>query len=225
MPGLHTREETPRLSGRGRRAGRLAAIVARTMRMASGGGCVLDGLTTDEAWEPLRDDMPAPSQNLQLRKWLDDPQILLGSYDNILVSVWRQVPTVRVLQDVARRSSELQSELATRLGFLSIINPLPVVPDEELRREMVKVMDHLDSSAFAMAAVIEATGFIGATFRGVVGALNLASRAPYPRKVFGAVSEASTWLSQSNTRAVSSASFATNLIAAATQLRAGSKHR
>jgi hypothetical protein len=168
--------------------------------------------------------MPTPSQNLRLRKLLDDPQILLGSYDNILVSVWRDVPTVRVLQDVARRSSELQSELSTKLGFLSIINPLPVVPGEELRREIVKVMDHLDSNAFAMAAVIEATGFIGATFRGVVAALNIASRAPYPRKVFGSVSEAGAWLSQSNRRVVSPASFATDLTMAAAELRAGSKH-
>lgn len=168
--------------------------------------------------------MPKPTANLQLQKLQDDPRILLGSYGNILISVWRGVPTVRVLQDIEREFSRLQSALSVRIGFLSVINPLPVVPGEELRREMVKVMDQLDSNAFAMAAVIEVQGFVGATFRGVIAALNIASRAPYPRKAFGSVTEAAAWLSQLNQQVDSSVPGAADLTAAAAQLRAGSQH-
>ncbi len=168
--------------------------------------------------------MPTPPPNLRLRKLQDDPLILLGSYGNVLISVWRNAPTVRVLQDIEREFAKLQAELATKPGFLSIINPLPVVPGEELRREMVKVMDQLDNSAFAMAAVIEVQGFVGATFRGVIAALNIASRAPYPRKAFGTVAEAATWLSQLNRPAPLPAPSAADLTTATAQLRASSNH-
>ena len=85
-------------------------------------------------------------------------------------------------------------------------------------------MDQLDNSAFAMAAVIEVQGFVGATFRGVIAALNIASRAPYPRKAFGTVAEAATWLSQLNRPAPLPAPSAADLTTATAQLRASSNH-
>jgi hypothetical protein len=81
-----------------------------------------------------------------------------------------------------------------KVGVCSIIELGSTRPAAEVRGAFARVMERFTRAICGSAIVYEGNGFKATAVRSVVTAVNLASAASHPNKVFGDVSSAFTWL-------------------------------
>jgi hypothetical protein len=119
---------------------------------------------------------------------------LVALWENVLISVWREVPTA----DRLRRMVVLQDEAARRFprGFVSL-SLLPSVQlrlSPETRAEAERVATRAPPSLTAIAMVIEGRGFLAAAVRSVATSVSMVLPGKRPVRIFGGLEPATAWL-------------------------------
>lgn len=146
--------------------------------------------------------------------------LLVGSFGNICVVIWRSPPTIAAVERVSLEYSRMKSQFPSGFAPVIIVEDGVGLPDEAARKGLADLMDMYGRSMFCMAGVQEATGFRGAAIRSVLTAIDMLSQAPYPRRLFATVEQAAPWLTQHCMAQPNSAPItAGSLIAAVTELR------
>jgi hypothetical protein len=134
--------------------------------------------------------MPPP----HLERLLNRGKNLVGVWNNVLVSVWRDPPTI----DDLRFAEKVERELEQRYpdGFVTmIILPTSTGPfPTELREEARRISASHSKRLRAIAEVIESRGFAGAAVRSVAAGMALLTPGDIPIKVFSGVEPAAAWL-------------------------------
>ena len=122
------------------------------------------------------------------------PDLLFGEWQNVCLAVWRAKPTLAS----ARQLSTLYRATAKRhpQGFvvLGVIEADAMNIGDEERKAITAAMDAVEHELRGIGMVLEASGFVSAAIRAVLATMSQLTRSRFPRKVFGAVDEASTWL-------------------------------
>ncbi len=123
-----------------------------------------------------------------------EPGFATGHWHDLFIGVWRGTPTLEAVAEWSRQYDHMAARHP--IGFLSIvvIEAHTPIPDGATRKALTAVMDRLGSNVRAMAAVQEASGFVGATVRSVLLLLTNMSTGPYPRRIFGSCQDAARWL-------------------------------
>jgi hypothetical protein len=129
-----------------------------------------------------------------LRVFGRQPEFLLGTWHNIVVSVWIQAGTLECLRQLEACSEAAFKVHPKGLGSMAILEPMGRDASEEVRREVVRQTNRMRHLFKGSAQVIEGTGFGAALARGVIAGLNLVTTNMCPRKVFDNVELASPWL-------------------------------
>jgi hypothetical protein len=128
------------------------------------------------------------------RLLLADEKVLVGSFSNICVVVWRGVPTLDAIERVGASYTRMRGEFPTGFAPIVIVEDGVGLPEEPVRQKMADLMDRQGKSILSMAGVQEASGFRGSAIRSVLTAINLLSTATYPRKFFASVEQAVLWV-------------------------------
>ncbi len=99
---------------------------------------------------------------------------------------------VQLLPGFVRR---LQKQASGPLGFVVVLQP-DNPPPKQPARATIKRAFHIFSESMSFGAfAVEKTGFAAAAQRSALNVIMMAARSPFPMKVFGAVDEASRWIS------------------------------
>jgi hypothetical protein len=123
-----------------------------------------------------------------------EPGYVVATSGRCLIQVLSDRTTSTTVSLIRRALADL-SERHESFGYLCVLEPgaqLTLPPD---LRESVNAFVRRYSERFSGAAIVfEATGFQATVVRSLVTAVNLASRASHPTKVFGDLPAASSWL-------------------------------
>ena len=140
------------------------------------------------------DDGPQSQVLHGVKVYSEDTAYVIAVAGRYLVQVVRQQLNVTGVGLLRRALTDLTNVYPT-FGYLAVVEPeasLLLPPDV---RDGVQAMVKRFSSRFAGAAVVfEKTGFQATALRSVVTAINFASRATHPNKVFADLREAISWL-------------------------------
>ncbi len=115
--------------------------------------------------------------------------------DDLILAVGRRAPGGEVIGWLERQV--LSMPTSERAVYLQVVLPTPdASPEvaESSRRAMVHFGQACQSRLQGAAFALLLDGFLGATVRSVLAAALMAARPSIPVKMFGSVSEASTWL-------------------------------
>jgi hypothetical protein len=116
----------------------------------------------------------------------------LGSWRNLVVVVWRSETQIPAIE----RCSALIGEVARRHGsaaLLQIVEPTAVPPESEIRKAISAMLKGHARDLTCSAVVFEGDGFRAAGVRGVVTAISLLSRTPFPHVIFASPLSAINW--------------------------------
>jgi hypothetical protein len=100
----------------------------------------------------------------------------------------------------ARWIERLQLEASGELGFVVVLRPDNPPPKETARATIRRAFEQYSGTMGFGAIVVEKSGFTAAAQRSALSVIILASRTPYPLKVFSSVDEACRWISGRATR-------------------------
>jgi len=113
-------------------------------------------------------------------------------FGNVEIILSLKPPTLDFMRKIISELEALAKQCGRGTGALLVIRSDVDPPTEEartyIRQELAK------SSMLAAAQVVEGKGFRGAAMRSVLTMLQLASRAPYPMKIFDGVPIGARWL-------------------------------
>ena len=117
-----------------------------------------------------------------------------GSWGNLFIGICHGPATPAAIREWTRQHEHMA--LRHPGGFLSmvIIESLAPIPDASDRQALSGAIDRVSGTLRALGGVLEAHGFVGATFRSVMLTLFNMRRAPFPRRMFGSCDEAARWL-------------------------------
>jgi hypothetical protein len=121
-----------------------------------------------------------------------DTSQCLAWYGNVQIILSLEPPTFEFMRKIVAELDSLAKKVQCGTGALLIIRSNVSPPTEEARAYIKQELSR--SSMLAAAQVVEGTGFRGAAMRSVLTMLQLASRAPYPMKVFDDVEPGARWL-------------------------------
>ncbi|HEU4577839.1 MAG TPA: hypothetical protein VFS67_06275 [Polyangiaceae bacterium] len=132
--------------------------------------------------------------NAELNVYSQEPGYVVALAGRCLIQIISDRMTSTTIS-LTRRALADQAERYDTFSFLCVLEPsakLTMAPD---LRESVDAYVRRYSTRFTGAAIVfEATGFQATVVRSVVTAVNLASRASHPTKVFDDVRAACSWL-------------------------------
>jgi hypothetical protein len=122
-----------------------------------------------------------------------DSSQCLAWYGNVQIILSLEPPTFEFMRRIIAELELLAKQCRCGTGALLVIRSDVSPPTEEARAYIKHELSR--SSMLAAAQVVEGTGFRGAAMRSVLTMLQLASRAPYPMKVFDHIEPGARWLS------------------------------
>jgi hypothetical protein len=110
------------------------------------------------------------------------------------VVIWRGETTLAAVDRVREMGLELVRQSPPRC-IIGVVEETTKIPSADARKQSAKVNDELaEMGVVGYAGVMPRTGFSGAWIRGVITALHLMARKPYPFRVFESSGEACSWL-------------------------------
>jgi hypothetical protein len=119
---------------------------------------------------------------------------VVGLWENVFLSIWRESPT----PDRLRRIAVLQDEVARRFprGFVSLamLPNLRLTLTAETRAEAERVAARAPQSLNAIAIVTEGRGFLAAAVRSVATCVSMVLPGKRPLRIFGGQEPAVAWL-------------------------------
>jgi hypothetical protein len=173
--------------------------------------------------EPISSEVPKSVRHSgidptsELTVYSQEPGYVVATAGRCLIQITVERTTATTV-GLIRRALEDLSERHAAFGYLCVLEPtaqLTMAPDI---REGVNAFARRYSDRFTGAAIVfEVPGFQATVVRSVVTAVNLASRATHPTKVFDDLRAGTTWLS----RLTPGEPTASRLFQLVTQLRKG----
>ncbi|HBQ16494.1 MAG TPA: hypothetical protein DEF51_36955 [Myxococcales bacterium] len=106
---------------------------------------------------------------------------VVGLWNNIVYTVWRQETTTRGIRAIERVVREHDDG---PLLALSVVTDQATMPPGEVREQLARVMLSFGQKVARSALVFEGTGFRAAAVRSVVSGISLVRPMPYPHRVF-----------------------------------------
>jgi hypothetical protein len=146
------------------------------------------------AW-PLLDLDAAPKADI--RRFGD---CMTAAYlPGVLVSAWTAEP-VDLEATGACCDWFLERAIGRHHAHVVVMEPRQPLIDGEARRGLVRVLQRLEPIVGFAVPVIDVDGFVGATLRGVITAMQLVVKPPYPVLVVGSLEEAADRIARRTTR-------------------------
>lgn len=164
---------------------------------------------------PVLEEAPSSRLASEVQIYSQDPGYIVattGRYFVLLVKDRLNATGIGLI----RRAVADMCERHETFGYLTLLEPtadLAMTPD--LRDNMQLLIRRYTSRFSGAAIVYEKTGFHGTAVRSIVTAINVASRAEHPNRVFAAAREAIAWLA----RLTPGEPTAAHLLEITTQLR------
>jgi hypothetical protein len=153
----------------------------------------------------------------ELTVYSREPSHVVAAVGRCLVHITIERTTATTVGILRRALADLSDQHAT-FGFLCVLEPSAQLVMEPDVREGVNAFARRYSERFSGAAIVyEVPGFQATVVRSIVTAVNLASRATHPTKVFDDLRAATAWLA----RLTPGEPSATRLLQLTTQLRKG----
>lgn len=125
-----------------------------------------------------------------------DPAFVLAVTGRYIIQLVRQRATMTLVSLAGRATADLANRYE-KFGYIGIIDPnaeLSMPPD--VRNGFNNHVKRYSPRYTGAAIVFEKTGFHATAVRSVVTAINLASRATHPSRVFADLREGLYWLTQ-----------------------------
>jgi hypothetical protein len=153
----------------------------------------------------------------ELTVYSREPGYVVATVGRCLIHITVERTTATTVGTIRRALADL-SDRHTTFGFLCVLEPSCQLIMEPDIRESVNAFARRYSERFSGAAIVyEVPGFQATVVRSIVTAVNLASRATHPTKVFDDLRSATGWLA----RLTPGEPSATRLFQLTTQLRKG----
>lgn len=117
----------------------------------------------------------------------------------LLVTAWTSEPVD--LDDVdACVDHFLERRVGTGHAHVIVANPSQPIADAEGRRRLVMALQRLDPIIGFAVPVVEVEGFVGATLRGVITAMQMVVKPPYPVLVASSLEDAAERITRRTSR-------------------------
>ncbi len=136
-------------------------------------------------------------QGIAFESLLSLPRVRVGAAGPVLLSVFDGLGEMDGVVRVQRAAIALSRKRRSPIGSLVVVGDGKTIVnggDSQQRADFQKALKEVDSVMFATAVVVTSSGFGGAALRAFVSGVILASRAPYPMKVFDAFVLGRDWL-------------------------------
>lgn len=122
-------------------------------------------------------------------------QVAIGAYENLLIIVWFQMPTMEAFGLVESATADLIERHASGIGLLIVIgenNDKP--PPQAVRRRNAELVARYEGKIWGMARVVEGDGLKTGVVRFVLSTMDLLSSSSVKEKTVEDVSAAVRWL-------------------------------
>jgi hypothetical protein len=125
-----------------------------------------------------------------------DPACLVAVAGPYLIQISRSQPTLMTLSTIRRALGDL-SDRYDKCAYIVVMEPdSPMLMPPDVRNALHVLLKRY-SPRFAGAAIVyEKTGFHATALRSLITAINVASRATHPNRVFSDLREGMSWLSK-----------------------------
>jgi hypothetical protein len=155
----------------------------------------------------------------KLRVLYLDEAHAVGNLGEVLIMLSRAEPSLEFLQRTVRLIHDTAREHPDGLGLFVVISADAKPPSDAARQYFARSVTEYGQKVRAMARIVEGVGFLAAAKRSAIAMIQLASRLPFPAKVFGTQGEGAIWLTQEIAPTAQARRSATELLAAAGELR------
>jgi hypothetical protein len=118
----------------------------------------------------------------------------IGTSRNLVVYAWWDVPAVSQLREAGRISRAAARKHPSGTALVNLVVSGTPRFSEEVRAESARIARDSELATLGGVDVILLTGLVGVAARSFLETVNLLSRAPRPRKVFGEVPSAAAWV-------------------------------
>ena len=125
----------------------------------------------------------------------EGPGYLFALWRNLYIIDFRSTPTIEGLRATVSAKKAAVKQSPGGLAVVNFLAPGPL-PSAEVRQVASEVQSADLSDVLCHATIVEATGFAGSAMRSVLTGMRVFEKSPFPRKVFGEVTEALTWSAQ-----------------------------
>ena len=110
------------------------------------------------------------------------------------LAVWHAAPDVAAVRELAANIERLARLRPGRSTYLTLLRPLPSLPDEEVRRAFVDLGRKVSELLNCIGVAIDGTGFMAAALRALVTGLGMAANIRFPLRSFSSVPEMTAWV-------------------------------
>lgn len=162
--------------------------------------------------------LPRNTQHNALSVVAVDENYAAAVWRNMLLVIWRQETQAAAVVSAANSLQNLMKDYPKGVGIMQVVEERAPPPDAQARAELAKMLSTGVTSVKCSSVVHEGSGFRAAMVRGVVTAISLFTKPPYPHQVKERIAEAANWhavlLKEPNPE-----TYANELTAAVEQLR------
>jgi hypothetical protein len=121
--------------------------------------------------------------------------LVIATYDNVFISVWRTHAQRDHLERIQHASVELASRHPGGIATLTVLSLKQVNRLADVDRAAAERANRaVQKSKLADAFVVDIGGLTGATIRAIATGINLVNRNTYPSKFFATIPPAAEWL-------------------------------
>jgi hypothetical protein len=124
----------------------------------------------------------------------DDPSLLIVEWKTLVYAVWRQQPTLPLIQTLGRQYQQHARRYPQGFYVMIIVEDGVPIPDGEQRIAIERAEKEAAMHIKAMVGVQEAKGFLGAAIRSAMLGMILATTTPYRRHICANVVEGADYM-------------------------------
>ena len=124
-----------------------------------------------------------------------DTEQCIALYGNVLLALSLQAPSLKCLESWTVGVDMLTERFGRPISVAIVIDSGARPPSDVIKREIQKITTRHRDSIGGFAYVLEGEGFGAAAVRSAVSLIALASRYPFPQRVFKRAGDAAIWLS------------------------------
>lgn len=133
----------------------------------------------------------------------EDERLQIATWSRVFINRWKTAATVEHLDVLFEHERALIDSVGD--GRIVVLTTLQdrtgMMPDGRARKRAERIALATRSAQILQAQVVEGDGFVSATARALLTGVTLASRVPYPIKVFRSESAALPWIGEGLARA------------------------
>jgi len=160
------------------------------------------------------------SETIPVRIVYEAADLLIGSWHNVCLGVWKLKPTVESTGAMKEQYVALARRRPAGIVLCGVIAAGVPIPDEAARSGLTAAMAAVDDKILAAAVTIEGEGFMAAAARAASASMSVLTRSRYPRKFFSTVEVGAAWVAPHASDAAGRSVPAGDVVAAASGFRA-----